>query len=283
MKLLKNQAELTISSFAVTASPPTSSSALDSTPASAGPSSRQIIDYVSSTEVLKAEIMWALKCMDAHYSMTSCAGINDVFSAMFPDSVIARSFRCGDKKAAYLCTFGLGPYFSSELTKMVKASPYYVLCFDETLNKDFQEKQLDIHLRIWDGSRVVTQFYDSKFMGHGTAVNLFEPISTLVAQLGHRRLLQLSMDGPTVNKSLAKMVQEEVAKNSTAAPLDIGTCGLHTLNNAFLAGCTASKWDLEGLLSSAYYLFKDSPARRDDFKSVSKASLFPLKFCRHRY
>ena len=146
MEQIQNQTQLTISSFAASASPSTSSSALDSTKTAAGPSSGQITDYVSSTEVLKAEVLWALKCIDAHYSMTSCAGINDVFSAMFPDSVIARNFRCGDKKAAYLCTFGLGPYFSSELTKLVKASPSYVLCFDETLNKDFQEKQLDIHL-----------------------------------------------------------------------------------------------------------------------------------------
>lgn len=37
------------------------------------------------------------------------------------------------------------------------------------------------------------------------------------------------------------------------------------------------------ILSSAYYLFKDVPARREDFTEVTNSTIFPLKFCAHRW
>ena len=161
----------------------------------------QLSSYISTTDVLKAEIIWALKCIDSHYSMNSCAGIENIFRAMFHDSSIARGFGCADKKTAYLCTFGLGPYFAGLLNKMVKSASTYVLLFDETLNKELQEKQMDVHFRFWDRDTVVTQYFESMFLGHGTAEHLFTTLSPLVTSLGHSCLLQLSMDGPNVNQN----------------------------------------------------------------------------------
>jgi hypothetical protein len=51
--------------------------------------------------------------------------------------------------------------------------------------------------------------------------------------------------------------------------LDLGTCGLHTVHNAFRAGVEASGWDLGSLFSSLTWLFKDSPARREDFTNLT--------------
>ena len=65
--------------------------------------------------------------------------------------------------------------------------------------------------------------------------------------------------------------------------LNTGSCGLHTLHNAFRSGCEASGWDLEDALGSLYYLFKDCPARRHDYISVSGSQEFPSKFCKCRW
>ena len=44
-----------------------------------------------------------------------------------------------------------------------------------------------------------------------------------------------------------------------------------------------TEWKVEALMSSLYYLFKDSPARREDFFKVSGGTRLPLKFVNHRW
>lgn len=36
-------------------------------------------------------------------------------------------------------------------------------------------------------------------------------------------------------------------------------------------------------MSSLYWLFQDSPARREDFVSITGSSVFPKQFCSHRW
>eukprot|EP00745_Piridium_sociabile_P000847 TRINITY_DN105482_c0_g1_i2.p1 TRINITY_DN105482_c0_g1~~TRINITY_DN105482_c0_g1_i2.p1 ORF type:complete len:164 (+),score=26.42 TRINITY_DN105482_c0_g1_i2:405-896(+) len=144
-----------LSSFTSTASTPNASTSTDSTPAActSTPQSQKgqqsLMTSVSGTDVLKAELLWVMKCVTSHYSMNSCEGVAKLYQAMFPDSDIAARFSCGETKASYMCNFGLSPYFASNLTRDVKAASNYVLMFDESLNHDMQEKQMDVHLRFW--------------------------------------------------------------------------------------------------------------------------------------
>ena len=48
-------------------------------------------------------------------SYKSNENVRKIFQAMFPDSVIASKFACGEKKTAYLCTFGLAEHFKELL------------------------------------------------------------------------------------------------------------------------------------------------------------------------
>ncbi|KAJ8884224.1 hypothetical protein PR048_016081 [Dryococelus australis] len=65
--------------------------------------------------------------------------------------------------------------------------------------------------------------------------------------------------------------------------LHTGSCGLHILRGAFIHGSFSSIWDVERILSSLYYLFKDSPARREDYVKATDSRIFPLKFCAVRW
>ena len=59
---------------------------------------------------------------------------------MFPDSGVAKQFSCGEKKCAYLATFGIAPYFVSLLKTKIKSETTYVV-FDESLNTNLQKKK----------------------------------------------------------------------------------------------------------------------------------------------
>ena len=61
----------------------------------------------------------------------------------------------------------------------------------------------------------------------------------------------------------------------------VGSCGLHTLHNSFKCGFTV--WQLDKLLRAMHTLFHNTPARREDYITVTKSSVFPLSFCAHRW
>jgi len=63
--------------------------------------------------------------------------------------------------------------------------------------------------------------------------------------------------------------------------VSVGSCGLHTLHNAFKSGFTM--WQLDKLLRAMHTLFHNVPARREDYSTVTKSTIFPLLFCGHRW
>ena len=82
-------------------------------------------------------------------------------------------------------------------------------------------------------------------------------------------LVQISMDGPSVNLKFLQMLNERIHNEHGIFLVNIGSCDLHTVHNSFQAGGQASGWKVSSLLSSLYYVFKDSPARREDFCKVT--------------
>ena len=90
--------------------------------------------------------------------------------------------------------------------------------------------------------------------------------------------------GPNVNWSAYEILAKEIeTHNVSRKMLNMGSCGLHIVHNAFRNALEATEWKIAKLLSAAYYLFKDSPARREDFTTVTDSNEFPLKFCSHRW
>ncbi|RUS83573.1 hypothetical protein EGW08_008679 [Elysia chlorotica] len=75
----------------------------------------------------------------------------------------------------------------------------------------------------------------------------------------------------------------ELEREQTNNLVNIGTCGLHVLHNAFKDGMKATKWEIQSLLKFAFYLFQESPARREDFFNITSSRLMPLQFCGHRW
>lgn len=248
-------------------------------------SQNTLTSYVADNRVTDAEIKWVLKCVQSHYSFKSCDGIARLFSSMFPDSEVAKKFSCGERKAAYLCQFGISQHFKMLLFKCFDEVDSYTLLFDETLNQSNQKKQLDVHIRFWHTQerKVQTRYLTSAFIGHSTAEDILTAFNDATQNLDLSKLLQISMDGPAVNWKFYDLLQVELNKEYGHMCINIGTCGLHILNNAFKRGVETTDWNLTSILSSLYWLFKDSPARREDFLELSQTKKLPVKFCNHRW
>ena len=127
-----------------------------------------------STPTLKAEVLWTFHTITKHQSYTSNEGIDELFQNMFPDSEIAKTFKCGKDKTAYIARFGLADYIKRELIAKVKGP--FVLMFDESHNQTNKIKQLDLHVRFWEGDRVQSRYLGSQFMGHATAQDLLKHV-----------------------------------------------------------------------------------------------------------
>ena len=256
----------------------------NTTVAAAHGSGLHISDSMFKGSVSRAEILWTLRCIENHHSYSSNQGVGDFFASMFPDSQIAAHFKCGETKTMYITKYGLAPYFSELLRKKVSDSEF-VLLFDESLNHKTKTKQMDIHIRYWDTatSTVCTRFLDSKFLGHATADIMKENFVESVKCLQLTNLYQISMDGPNVNWKFHSELAEEMRDDYNCEFLNIGSCGLHVLHGSFKDGLEASGWEIDSYLTSSNKLFKDAPARSEDFKNVSGSQKLPAKFCKHRW
>ena len=107
-----------------------------------------VTSFISPPDTQKAEVLWVLHTVTRHNSFKSNDDIRGVFAAMFPDSQLAKSFTCGEKKTAYVAKYGIASFIKKELSCSVSEKPYVVM-FDESMNKTTKSKQMDLHLRFW--------------------------------------------------------------------------------------------------------------------------------------
>lgn len=264
---------------------------VDSAPAQQSQSARNeprgLASMLMKDTVTKAEILWCLHIVLRHDSQRSGGEAVELFPLMFPDSEIASKMRLQRTKLAYTINFGLAHYFFRELQDVCTNCDYIVIGFDESLNKVAQKGQMDAFVRFWNPatSQVCTRYYGSSFLGHATAADLMRSFLEASKGLSLTKLLQVSMDGPNVNKKflqdLKSKLKEEHGDGSIL--LNLGSCGLHTIHNSYKKAMKKTGWDIVSFLRALYYLFCHSPARREDYVRYSGSSLFPLKFCAVRW
>ena len=104
--------------------------------------------------------------------------------------------------------FGLAPYFKYMLHKEIKASDCFGVSFDGSMKKVLQEEQMDVQIKYSNETTklVDVQFFDSQFLRHPYAKNLFDSLITLLKDLPSQYLLQLSVDCPNTNWSASALL-----------------------------------------------------------------------------
>ena len=88
-------------------------------------------------------------------------------------------------------------------------------------------------------------------------------------------LIQVAMDGPSVNFSFLRMVKKDREDNAQNGLMDIGSCFIHTLHNCFKCGAERTNWKLKEVMKGSHRIFKDAPARRDEFITITDTDIFP--------
>ena len=126
---------------------------------------------INKERVFTAEIFHTLNIVTNHQSFNSSKNSSAVYKVMFPDSQIAQQFTCSPTKVKYLSEFGLAPYYEQKLITKLDEVPYYSLSFDESLNRQTKNEQMDFSVRYWDTEieQVVDHYLTFKFIGHATA------------------------------------------------------------------------------------------------------------------
>ena len=210
--------------------------------------------------------------------------MNDLFKRMFSDSEIAANYSMSESKFRYVTTFGLGPYFAKKLLYDVKQSPAHALLFDESLNEEMQSKQLDVHVRYWssENGRVESRYLTSLFIGHGRTDDILNHFEEATKDLDPVKTWNIGMDGPNVNLAFERELRKSREELNLPSLLCLGTCVLHTVHRSFQTGAKETDWNLDQYLHKEYKLFKDSPARREDYVKYTGVDIFPSKFCNHR-
>ena len=146
---------------------------------------------------------------------------------------------------------------------------------------------MDLHIRFWneESNTVCIRCYTSEFMGKTAAPDILKTFKSCMTGLNDEKMLQVSMDGPNANKAFLSMLKEERQTNDSSTLIDIGTCGLHTINGSLQMSAKATDWNLKKLLSSMYQIFHESPSRASDYERMAEATIsdFPYVFCASRW
>ena len=238
------------------------------------PTPVSVVNFKDSA--LAAEIVWLANVAVKNYSLRSVDSIGETFKSMFPDSGIAQQFSLNRTKASYYISEGMGPHLRSVLVDDVLRSEV-PLCmhFDETTTSQIK-KQMDLTLRYWSPTHceVRVAYYSSLFFGHAEGERVANRLHQEITKdnIPVTKLIALVRDGPNVNKTIVNKLHALFKEEDPAFQgfIDLGTCVLHIVHNAFGAGLQAHAKDVEVLCMDVYSLFKYSAARREDYRELQE-------------
>lgn len=136
------------------------------------------------------------------------------------------------------------------------------------------KKQIYLLIRYWSPTRdeVCCRYYKSLFFSHAdgktVASKMFKSMQSDCLSL--ESLVSLGSDGPNVNKTifreLSKCIKQECQDWNGLVNID--TCNLHSMHNAFSKGIEQYGQETEDLAIALFGLFKISSGRREDYREI---------------
>ena len=249
--------------------------------------SSQSLGLITPGDSMNAEIFWLAKVLVSNLSLRSVDNIGDLFRAMFPDSKIAANFKLSCTSGSYMIADGMSKYFTQLIVKdLVKSKLPFCIHFDETTSIQVK-KQMDLTLRYWSPTHeeVWITYYTSLFFGHAegekVAVKMYEQLVSDGIPVA--KLVTLVRDGPNVNKTIFQKMDELIRHENPefTGLVDLGSCSIHTIHNAFGKGLEKCGKEIEQLCMDLHALFKYSAARHEDFRVQIEKDLDLTNFLQH--
>ena len=131
-------------------------------------------------------------------------------------------------------------------------------------------KELQIRAQYWFsyGNEIQSRYLCTSFMGQATSDDLYRKILSAIEQnqLPLEKLITLGSDGPNVNKSVWNKFNAEKKKLTGNWMLNIGTCNIHIIHNAFLKGLQVFGEESFDFVILVHSFFDVWPARFEDYQ-----------------
>ena len=211
-----------------------------------------------------------------------------LFQSMFPDSAIAKSFKCGRTKATAILKV-IAQDVLQHIREVLQDSRFFSLQVDESTDISVTQ-QMAIMLRFFDNTKgcVRCVFYALESVERATAENLFQAINKyfqLPLTLSYSNLVGLGTDG--VNVMLGRRNSVFSRLHAQQPSLVAVHCNCHIAALIANGACKVLPNNLEELTTDVFYYFQKSPKRIREFEQfqafVESKPRKLLKACQTRW
>ena len=223
--------------------------------------------FFGPSRVVEAEIKFDYFIGEHHLPFLLADHCTKVFSFMFPDSVIARGFKCSRTKAMEILKV-IAQDVRHQNVDTLRDSKFFSLQVDETTDISITQ-QMAIMLRFFDNKlgRVQCFFFALESVQRATGELLFEAIDKHFqnsVRFCYDNLIGLGTDGANVMLGQRNSVLSRLRlKQANIVSLH---CNCHIAALIANYACKVLPDNLEELTTDVYYYFQKSPKRIREFK-----------------
>ena len=116
----------------------------------------------------------------------------------------------------------------------------------------------------------LSAYAGSLFLGHFDHQQLVEYFNEFGSKLNwdSSYLINLVIDGPNINKAFEGKLLNCLKEDNGTEFLKPGTCSLHKVHNAFLAGLKERSFDFHTFAVAIHSFFKLSSVKREDYSKL---------------
>ena len=152
---------------------------------------------------------------------------------------------------------GMTPHFKKTIVEdLIKSELPFTMHFDETSTSQVK-KQMDLTLCYWSAAhnKLWVTYYTSLFFGHAEGERVASKMFDQLAEdkVLMNRLIILVWVGPNVNKTIMRKLEDLITQEypDFGGFIDLGSCVLHIVHNAFGRGLEKFGKNINQLLRPA--------------------------------
>ncbi|XP_033105097.1 uncharacterized protein LOC117107512, partial [Anneissia japonica] len=224
-------------------------------------------------QVLKAEVLFTSLLVEHNLPFAVAQHATKIFEQMFPDSNIAKKYKCSYTKTAAIVEHALEPESSKAMFSCIKDQRQpFALMIDES-NDILCDKECAMLVRFFSESsgKVCVGFLDMPVCNVGTGARIFECVNeTLVEKHGLRWENVAAFASDNCNVMIGKR-DSVLSRIKQRAPeiYSVG-CPSHLVNICCKTAYKELDLNPESLVIDIYYYFDKSSKRRQDLKEFQE-------------
>ena len=236
--------------------------------------------------VTRAEVLFSNFIAEHNLPFTLANHFTHLASAMFPDSQVAKGFRCAATKSTCIVKGALSPHFSDPVISQCRENPFSILC-DE--GSDTDRHNFAILVRMWDENlgKPMTRFLDMPVCNTGNAASLFELLDSVLESKTIPWCNVVGFESDTANVMIGK--HNSVLSRVKAKQPGVFSqgCVCHLANLCLLQGIKCLPLDIDDFFVDLFYYFDISFKRKEqlhefqDFTGTQQLKV--LKHCKTRW